>query len=149
MTALFLVVAAVLATGVLFLATGGGAPDPDNDEPLFLGPARSIRENLREEGPLYTPDPFGGPGLWQDLDADGRIVVYSVIVPGSKDCVVKWLEGRKAYVDQCTNRPVAAETLDRFEVTVERNGDSPKGSVFVDLRRRIPASTSTTSAPAS
>ena len=56
---LAVVVAGVLVALVLLLATGRGG-SPTKYQPFEAGAARSIREQLKDGGPYYVPDPFGG-----------------------------------------------------------------------------------------
>jgi hypothetical protein len=138
--ALLVVIAGVLVAALLFFATGGTQDAPAQQEPLFLGVARDKVSNIREEGPQYIANPFGDAGLWLDLE-DGELVVLSAIKPGTKSCIMKWREPRKAYVDSnCTDSNYTSRNLDRFKVTIgPLEEGAPKDAVYVDLRVKEPA----------
>jgi hypothetical protein len=140
-TSLGVILAGALFAGVIFLATNNGSPSPDRRKPLFLGLEPAKKSEIRDGGPQYTANPFGDPAFWLDLQG-GNLVAYSVILPDTLHCVVKWKAQRDAYVDQCSNEKVAIEDLDQYLVTIGPRDGSPKDSVYVDLHTVIPATAS-------
>lgn len=138
--AILVVIAGVMVAAVLFLASGGTKDAPAQREPLFLGIERDKVASIREGGPEYIANPFGGAGIWLDLE-DGELVALSAIKPGTKDCIMKWRDPRKAYVDSnCTDSNYTSRNLDRFEVTIgPLEEDAPEDAIYVDLRVKEPA----------
>jgi len=136
-----LVALAGIAVGLLiFFATGGTEDTPSSKEPLFLGIQRELEKKIDEGGPLYFASPFGENGFWLDIE-DGELVALSLVKPGTTDCIVKWRDPRKAYVD-CDDNDLQAVDLDRFEVTIgSLQKGAPKDAVYVSLRvsERAPA----------
>jgi hypothetical protein len=134
-----LVALAGIAVGLLiFFATGGTQDTPSSKEPLFLGIERELLSKIDEGGPLYFASPFGENGFWLDVE-DGELVALSLVKPGTTDCIVKWRDTRKAYVD-CDDNDLQAVDLDRFEVTIgSLQKGAPKDAVYVNLRVSEPA----------
>lgn len=133
------VIAGLFVAGVLFFAMGGSQDPPSKSKPLFLGIVGEKVKGIREEGPQYIANPFGDAGLWLDLE-DGQVVVLSALKPGTTDCIMKWRDPRKAYVDSCTDRDFTSRDLDRFRTTIGSVQDgAPKDALYVDLRVREPA----------
>ena len=137
-TGLGVVLAGALFAGVILLATTNGSPSPDSRKPLFLGTESSKKREIRSGGPQYTANPFGDPAFWIDLRG-GHLVAYSVILPGTKHCVVKWKAQQNAYVDQCSKNTVSLDQMNQYLVTIGPRDGSPKDSVYVDLHTIIPA----------
>jgi hypothetical protein len=134
-----LVVIAGIAVGaLLFFATGGTQDAPTEKKPLFLGVERELVTSITDGGPLYFANPFGDEGFWLALE-DGELVALDLVKPGTRDCIVKWRDPRKAYVD-CDDNDLQSVDLNRFKVTVGAiEKDAPKTAVYVDLRVREPA----------
>jgi len=142
-----LVLAAVLFTGVLLLATG--TDSSTKREPVFLGTADQLTKEIRGVSPRYYADPFGGDGFWLDVH-DGTLVAYVLNLPGHRDCAVKWREQHNAYVASCTNQAVPVAQLAQYPVLTGSRDGSPGNAVYVDLRRTIaPGTTASTSTPPS
>jgi hypothetical protein len=137
-----LVIFAGVAVGLLiFLATGGTQDTPTSKDPLFLGIERELLGKIDEGGPLYFASPFGDNGFWLDVE-DGELVALSLVKPGTTDCIVKWRDPRKAYVD-CDDNDLQAPDLDRFQVTVgSLQRGAPDDAVYVNLRVSEPPPTS-------
>jgi hypothetical protein len=135
-----LVLAGIVVSLVIFWGTRTDAPtaDPDGRRTLTVGFAESRYENLRDEGPLYWANPFGGDGIWLALE-DDEIVALALRVPGRPDCTVNW-RGRDDTFKDCDDQPIAMTELDRYEVTIPTEGDTA-GQVVVDLDVLIPAPT--------
>ena len=130
-TGSFLLVAAVFALGVLWVAT---ARDSDLTGPIYIGTQRALARNIVEESPRYYAHPDGGDGFWLDVE-DGQLVALVIDRPGEKNCVVKWKEQQDAYVD-CNGDELQSTQLDRYQLTVGPRNGSPKNSVYVNLSKR-------------
>jgi hypothetical protein len=123
---------------LIFFATGGTQDTPSSKDPLFLGIHRELVKSIEEASPLYFASPFGENGFWLDVE-DGQLVALDIVKPGTRDCIVKWRDPRKAYVD-CDDNDLQSEDLDRFELTTgSLQKGAPKDAVYVNLRVREPA----------
>jgi hypothetical protein len=130
------VLAGVLVAAVLLLATGR-ASSPTTYQPFDAGVASSIKQGLKDGGPYFVPDPFGGNrNLLLALEG-GKVVALSDIVPGSKDCRVRWRGSINSFVD-CHDDKLKSTDLDRYRTEIGLTGDS-KGELLIDLRHREPA----------
>jgi hypothetical protein len=138
--------AGILIAAALFFATGGGKGDPKQTGPLYLGLASDLRGQIDKGSPLYFANPFGGNGFWLDR-RQGQFVALDLVLPSTHDCQVKWKGRRNSYVD-CHGDKVTIADLDQYKVTLRKAGNSGQ-SVYVDLRKRIPAASSTTTIPTS
>jgi hypothetical protein len=130
------VLAGIFIAAALILATSGTTRTPDHPRPLCLGDARSLNRAIDQGSPLYFANPFGGNGFWLDKEG-GRFVALDLVLPGTRDCTVRWRGRVDSYVD-CDGRHRRSTALDRFAVTVPVRG-TRKGGVLVDLRQRIAA----------
>ena len=108
-----------------------------DDEPSVLPYLKAIKQSLREGGPYYVPDPFGGNRSILFALENGEVVALSNIVPGTKDCAIRWRGSVNRFQD-CNGDRFTSEQLDRFEATVDETG-SGKGLLFVNLRRKLTA----------
>jgi hypothetical protein len=135
-TGIFVVVAGLLFTAVLFLATGGDTAT-GKPAPIFIGAEQGLIDNINEDGPRYFAHPFGGDGFWLDVE-DGGLVALVLDAPGSQRCTVKWRDPRNAYID-CRGNPIDPGNLDRYPVIVGARAGSPDDSVYVDIRTVDPA----------
>ena len=135
-TGIFVVVAGLLFTAVLFLATGGDTPT-GKPAPIFIGPKKGLVDNINEDGPRYYANPFGHDGFWLDVE-NGDLVAYVLDTPGAERCTVKWRESRGAYID-CNDEAVDPGDLDRYPVIIGSRAESPDDSVYVDVRTVDPA----------
>ncbi|HEU5302361.1 MAG TPA: hypothetical protein VFW06_09030 [Acidimicrobiia bacterium] len=139
--AALVVLAGLAIAGLLFLATGGTDQDPLATGPIALGLEPELTARTEEGGPSYIANPFGEHGFWLDLEG-GQLVALDIVRPGTRSCIVKWRATKDAYV-ACNGDRLASTDLARFEVTVAKPApDEPAETVFVDLRRREPAPTS-------
>ena len=136
-TGVFVAVAAVLFAALIYLATNQ-QDTPDAKRPFFIGLERSKKKTIREDNsPQYVPDPTGDQGFWLDIE-DGKLVALVLHVPGRPNCIVKWRDPRGGYVD-CDDNVLQSEQLDRYKLIIGSRNGSPKGSVYVDLRKVTPA----------
>ena len=138
--------AGVLVAVVLLFATGQGGAANKN-RPFYAGLATDIKASLRDGGPYYVPDPFGGHRSILFALEDGQIVALSTVLPGTKDCAITWKGQINRFVD-CHGDRHRSFDLDRYEDFIDPAGEN-KGILFVDLRKssRRPE-TSTTSSTA-
>ncbi|MEX2100490.1 MAG: hypothetical protein WEB19_03660 [Acidimicrobiia bacterium] len=130
------VAAGVLVAVVLLFATGRNS-SPTKYKPFSAGYAKSIKQELREGGPFFFPDPFGGDKSILFALEDGNVVALSNVVPGTKDCVIRWRGSIDRFTDCHNDRHVSRE-LDRYEATVDAAGQG-KGLLFIDLRKKLAA----------
>jgi hypothetical protein len=133
---LAVLVAGVVVAVVLLFATGRGGT-PTRYRPFAAGLASAIKGDLREGGPYYYPDPFGGQHSILFALEDGKIVALATQLPGTTDCIVKWRAPVKRFVDCRGDRHVSTD-LDRYESFIDPGGEN-QGILFVDLRDKIPA----------
>ena len=130
------VLAGVLVAAVLLLATGR-ASSPTTYQPFDAGVASSIKQGLKDGGPYFVPDPFGGNRNILLALEGGKVVALSDVVPGSKDCRVRWRGSINSFVD-CHDDKLKSTDLDRYRTEIGLTGDS-KGELLIDLRHREPA----------
>jgi hypothetical protein len=129
------VVAGILVAVVLLLATSQ-ADSPSEYEPFAAGPVRQLRKDLRDGGPFYFADPFGGnKSILFALEGD-NVVALQTHAPGDEDCRVRW-RGRVDSFEDCRGNRLQSEQVGRFVTTVERRGGQGR-IVFVDLRSELP-----------
>jgi hypothetical protein len=130
------IVAGLLVAAVLLFATGR-ASSPTKYEPFDAGVAASIRKNLKDGGPYFVPDPFGGDRSILLAIEDGEVVALSDVMPGTKDCRVRWRGSVDSFVD-CHDDKVRSADLARYQTEIGTIG-AAKGELFIDLRHRVPA----------
>jgi hypothetical protein len=130
------VLAGVLVAAVLLLATSR-ASSPSKYEPFDLGPAATIKKGLRDGGPYFVPDPFGGDRTVLMALEHGEIVALSDILPGTKDCRVRWKGSIDSFVD-CHDDKLKSTELNRYRTEIGLVGAN-KGELLIDLRHREPA----------
>ena len=130
------VVAGVLVALVLLLATGR-ASSPTKYEPFEAGAALDIERLLKEGGPYYVPDPFGGSRSIMFALEDGEVVALSTVLPNTKDCRVLWRDSRKGFVD-CNDDVHRSGDLARYVTTIDPR-EGANDILLVDLRKREPA----------
>jgi hypothetical protein len=129
------VVAGLMVAAVLLFASGGGGPI--KNRPFSAGSATALRNQLHSGGPFYVPDPFGKDHSILFALEHGEVVALSNVLPGTKDCRIRWRGSINRFVDCHGDRYVSTE-LDRYQVEISHTG-STKGLLFVDLRKRLPA----------
>jgi hypothetical protein len=140
-TGAFVVLAGLLFAAVLFLATRqntGTGPK----RPLFLGLDAQKRRDIRADGPQYVANPFGGAGFWLDIE-DGTLVALVLDTPAPGSCSAKWKAQRDAYVD-CHGNELTSRDLDRYVITIVPREGSLRNTVYVDVRKVLPAPRTTT-----
>jgi hypothetical protein len=130
------VLAGVVVAVVLLLATSR-ADSPTKYEPFAAGPEQERRDNLREEGPFYFPDPFGGSkSILFTLEGD-NIVALMTHTPDGDDCRVNWRGRIESFVD-CHGNRLRSEEVGRYQTTIESRRGTGR-VVVVDLRKELPA----------
>jgi hypothetical protein len=129
------VLAGLLVAAVLLLATSRGA-GPTKYAPFSAGDASAIKRQLKDGGPFFFPDPFGGDrNILLGLEG-GKVVALSDILPNTKSCRVKWRGSVNSFVD-CHGDKLKSTELARFESEIGTTGSS-KGLLLIDLRHRLP-----------
>ena len=121
-----------LAIGLLVIGLAGGARQPAVYQPFPAGTEQRIAGLIKEDGPVFYPDPRNGTrAFYLDLEGD-KIVALHVVPPGgTAKCPVQWDRAARRYTD-CGDTPVDPATLRRFAVLTRPEGSQT--AVFVDLR---------------
>jgi len=130
--------AGVVVAAVLLLATGR-ASSPTRYQPFPAGVASSIRNELKDGGPYFFPDPFGGDRNVLLALEGGKVIALSDIRPGTKDCRVRWRGSIDSFVD-CHDQKIHSTELDRYRTAIAITGRD-KDELLIDLRHREPAPT--------
>lgn len=132
------VMAGILVAVVLLLATNQ-ADSPSEYKPFAAGPVRQLRNNLRDGGPFYYADPFGGKkSILFALEGD-NVVALQTHTPGDADCRVRW-RGRIDSFEDCRGARLRSDEVGRYVTTLERS-EGQGEIVFVDLRKELPPPT--------
>jgi hypothetical protein len=130
------VLAGLLVAAVLLLATSR-ASSPTKYEPFDAGVAKSIEKDLKDGGPYFVPDPFGGDrSILLALEA-GKVVALSDIKPGTRDCRIRWRGSIDSFVD-CDDDKLESTDLARYQTAIGLTG-AHKGELLIDLRHLEPA----------
>ncbi len=130
------IVAGLLVAAVLLLATSR-ASSPTKPGPFDAGVAASIRHELKDGGPYFVADPFGGDRSILLALEGGKIVALSDVLPGTKDCRVRWRGSINSFVD-CHDHKVKSTDLARFRAEIGLTGNK-KGELLIDVRHKDPA----------
>lgn len=130
------VVAAGLLVAAVLLWSTGRASSPTKYVPFDAGVAAAIRSDLKDGGPYFVPDPFGGNRSILLAIEDGKVVALSDLKPGTKDCRVRWKGSVDSFVD-CNNQKLRSTELARYESAVAHLGIH-KGDLLIDLRHKAP-----------
>jgi len=133
---LLVVGAGLLVAAVLLLATGQGG-SPSKYAPFQAGAAKDIKNLLKDGGPYYVADPFGGNRSILFALENGQVVALSTVVPHTKDCHVTVKNEGKSFVD-CHGDHLKSTELDRYLTTV-RHIKGANDILLVDLRTKEPA----------
>jgi hypothetical protein len=129
------VLAGLLVAAVLLLATGRSS-SPTKYQPFPAGVASSIKSELEDGGPYFFPDPFGGNRNILLAIEGGKVVALSDVLPGTKDCRVRWRGSIDSFVD-CHDDKLKSTGMARYRTEIGLTGDN-KGELLIDLRHREP-----------
>ena len=132
---LAVVAAGLFMAAVLLFATGRGG-SPTNYEPFNAGAETTIHRNLKQEGPFYVADPFGGSRSILFALEDGKVVALSTVVPNTKDCRVTIKDEGKEFVD-CHGDRLKTTELARYVTTTQPSSNGTE-LLYVDLRKLEP-----------
>lgn len=129
------ILAGLVVAAVLLVATSRRS-QPREYRPLAAGSEFDFRRTLRDGGPFYFPDPFGGDRsiLWT-LEG-GEVVPLAIHTADDPDCRVSWRGRIDSFVD-CDDNRLTSEQIPRYQSRVPRSGKN-EGIVLVDLRRELP-----------
>jgi hypothetical protein len=132
------VVFAGVAVAVLLVASTGreGGSTPKTPQPFEAGLASNVEESLRDEGPYYIADPFGGDDSIVFALEDGEVVALAVNQSNLPNCSVKWKDQLDRFA--CGDQRFDSTELERFEVAVPQAGPD-EGLLIIDVRKRVPA----------
>ena len=130
------ILAGLLVAAVLLLATSR-ASSPTKYVQFPAGVAQSIKSQLKDGGPYFFPDPFGGDRNILLALEGGTVVALSDILPNTTDCRVKWRGSVNAFQD-CHGDKLQSGELARYRTEIGLAGAN-KGELLVDLRQREPA----------
>ena len=130
------IVAGLMVAAVLLFATGRNT-SPAKYAPFAAGNASSIRSDLKQGGPYFFPDPFGGHRNLLLALEDGQIVALAAVLPNTTSCEVKWKGSVDHFVD-CHGDRLDSPALDRYQVSIPLGGPQ-KGFLLIDLRQKLPA----------
>ncbi|MDQ1433032.1 MAG: hypothetical protein QOF40_3634 [Actinomycetota bacterium] len=127
------ILAGLLVAAVLLLASSR-ASSPTKYAPFPAGVAQSIKSQLKDGGPYFFPDPFGGDRNILLAIEGGKIVALSDILPNTTDCRVKWRGSLNSFVD-CHDDKIRSGQLNRYQTEIGQVGAN-KGELLIDLRHR-------------
>jgi hypothetical protein len=133
------VIAAGLVVALVLLVATGRESGQKKAGPFPAGLASAVKSDLKDGGPYFFPDPFGGNRNMLLALEDGKIVALANIVPNSKTCTVKWKGTIDSFVD-CHGDKLKSTELARFALSVPKQG-SFKGVLLIDPRDLLPAPT--------
>jgi hypothetical protein len=129
------VLAGLLVAGVLLLTTSQ-ATSPTKYQPFPAGDAASIKQQLKDGGPYFFPDPFGGNRNILLAIEGGKVVALSDVLPGTTDCRIRWRGSINSFVD-CHDDKLRSTELARYLAEIGLVGAN-KGELLIDLRHREP-----------
>src|SRR5687768_11087493 len=93
------VFAGLFVAALLLLSTGrDGGDTPQTVEPFQAGRAKDVEESVRDEGPYYYADPFGGDDSIVFALEDGEVVALAVNQSDLPECSVKWKDQLDKFV---------------------------------------------------
>jgi hypothetical protein len=129
------VVLGAVAAVLILIATGRGHA-PTTPRPFAAGLEHSIRNDVKEGGPVFYPDPFRGyRGMFFTLEQN-RLVAAAAHTWGRNKCTVRWRGSINRFVD-CDGNRLTSEQLPRYPYTVPATGPA-KNAVLVDVRTLLP-----------
>ena len=129
-------IAAGLLVAVVLLFATSRADQPRKYRPFPAGPEKQLRSDLRDGGPFYYPDAFGGKRSILFALEDDKVVALMTHTPGDEECRVKWRGSINSFVD-CRGHKLRSIQVGRYDTTVQQR--SGVGAVVVvDLRKEFP-----------
>jgi hypothetical protein len=129
------VAAGLLMAAVILFATGRGDA-PGEYQPFEAGLASDIERQLRDGGPFYIADPFGGDRSIVFALEEGGVAALAVNQSTLPGCSVKWKDQLGRFV--CGAKRLRSVELERFAVSVPARGPD-EDILIIDLRKRLPA----------
>ncbi len=129
------ILAGLVVAAVILIGTGRESAQKKAG-PFPAGLASAVKSDLKDGGPYFFPDPFGGDKNMLLALEDGRIVALSNIVPNSKSCTVKWKGSQNTFVD-CHGDKLKSTELARYASSVGKSGNL-KGILLIDPRNLLP-----------
>ena len=127
------IIAGLLVAAVLLITTSR-ASSPTKYTAFDAGVARSIRNDLKDGGPFFVPDPFGGNRSILLAIEDGKVVALSDILPGTESCRIRWRGSKDTFVD-CNDKNLESTDMARYRTEIGLLGAN-KGELLIDLRDR-------------
>lgn len=129
------ILAGLVVAAVILVGTGRQSAQKKAG-PFPAGLASAMRSDLKQGGPYFFPDPFGGDKNMLLALEDGKIVALSNIVPGSKTCTVRWKGSENTFLD-CHGDKLKSTELARYASSVAEDGNL-KGILLIDPRQLLP-----------
>jgi len=130
------VLAGLLVAAVLLWSTSR-ATSPTKYQPFDAGVAASIKKDLKDGGPYFVPDPFGGDRSILLAIEGGKVVALSDVKPHTLDCRIRWKGSIDSFVD-CNDAKLKSTDLARYQTEIGLTG-AKQGELLIDLRHREPA----------
>jgi hypothetical protein len=127
------ILAGLLVAAVLLLATSRES-SPTKYVQFPAGVAQSIKSQLKDGGPYFFPDPFGGDRNILLAIEGGKVVALSDILPNTTDCRVKWRGSINSFQD-CHGDKLRSGELARYRTEIGITGPN-KDELLIDLRHR-------------
>jgi hypothetical protein len=127
------ILAGLLVAAVLLLATSRES-SPTKYVQFPAGVAQSIKSQLKDGGPYFFPDPFGGDRNILLAIEGGKVVALSDILPNTIDCRVKWRGSINSFQD-CHGDKLRSGELARYRTEIGITGPN-KDELLIDLRHR-------------
>ena len=129
------ILAGLVVAAVILIGTGReGAQKKVGAFPAGL--ASAVSSDLKDGGPYFFPDPFGGNKNMLLALEHGKIVALATLLPNSKTCEVKWKGSENAFVD-CHGDKLKSTELARYASSVGQSGNL-KGILLIDPRQLLP-----------
>ncbi len=119
----------------LWAVTGRGG-SPTKYAPFDAGVATGIKADLKDGGPYYVADPFGGNRSILFALENGEVVALSITKPGTDNCTMRW-KGQRGAFEDCDGNLLQSTQLARYATSVGTEGVQ-KGELLVDLRELLP-----------
>jgi hypothetical protein len=129
------ILAGLVVAAVILIGTGREGSQKKVG-PFPAGLASAVRSDLKDGGPYFFPDPFGGNKNMLLALENGKIVALASLLPDTKTCEVKWKGSQNAFVD-CHGDKLKSTELARYASSVGQSGNL-KGILLIDPRQLLP-----------